>query len=56
MPWDVPLPFALLTFLAWGIVARAVLVYAQKLPPTCGSCGLRLERRYLGETVCGCRH
>jgi hypothetical protein len=54
MPWDVPLPFALFTFLAWGIVARAVLVYAQKLPPTCRSCGLRYERRHLGEAVCRC--
>ena len=54
MPWDVPLSFALLTFLAWGIVARAVLVYTQVLPPTCGTCGLELERRYLGEQVCRC--
>jgi len=54
MPWDVPLSFALLCFLAWGVVARAVLVYAQVLPPTCSSCGLKLERRYLGEQVCRC--
>jgi hypothetical protein len=54
MPWDVPLSFALLMFLAWAIVARAVLVYAQVLPPTCGECGLKLERRYLGESVCRC--
>lgn len=54
MPWDVPLSFALLTFLAWGIVARAVLVYARVLPPTCAVCGLKLERRYLGEQVCRC--
>jgi hypothetical protein len=54
MPWDVPLSFALLTFLAWGVVARAVLVYAQVLPPTCADCGLKLERRYLGESVCRC--
>jgi hypothetical protein len=54
MPWDVPLSFALLTFLAWGVVARAVLVYAQVLPPTCTDCGLKLERRYLGESVCRC--
>jgi len=52
--WDVPLPFALFSFLAWFIVARAVLVYAQKLPPTCSLCGLRFERRHLGETVCSC--
>ena len=54
MPWEIPLPFALLTFLACAIVARAVLVYAQVLPPTCGSCNLKLERRYLGEPVCRC--
>jgi hypothetical protein len=54
MPWDVPLSFALLMFLAWAIVARAVLVYARVLPPTCGECGLKLERRYLGESVCRC--
>jgi hypothetical protein len=54
MPWDVPLSFALLMFLAWGIVARAVLVYAQVLPPTCGDCGLKLERSCLGESVCRC--
>jgi hypothetical protein len=54
MPWDVPLQFSLLMFLAWAIVARAVLVYTQILPPTCGDCGLKLERRYLGETVCRC--
>ena len=54
MPWDVPLSFALLTFLAWAVVARAVLVYTQVLPPTCGECGLKLERRYLGESVCRC--
>jgi hypothetical protein len=56
MPWDVPLSFALLTFLAWAIVARAVLVYTHHLPPTCGECGLKLERRYLGESVCRCGH
>jgi hypothetical protein len=54
MPWDVPLPFAIFTILAWLVVARAVLVYAEKLPPTCGTCGLRFERRYLGEDVCRC--
>ncbi len=54
MPLDVPLSFALLMFLAWGIVARAVLVYARVLPPTCGECGLKLERHYLGESVCRC--
>jgi hypothetical protein len=54
MPWEVPLPFALLMFLAWAVVARAVLVYARVLPQTCGSCNRKLERRYLGEPVCRC--
>jgi hypothetical protein len=50
---DLMIPIFLL--LGWGTVARAVLVFTQKLPPTCGRCGLRLERRYLGEPVCACR-
>jgi hypothetical protein len=54
MPRDVPLHFALLAVLGWAIVARAVLVYTHVLPPTCGSCGLKLERRYLGESICRC--
>ena len=49
------LPLALVLFIvAWATVARAVLVFTQKLPPTCGACGLRYERRYLGERVCHC--
>jgi hypothetical protein len=56
MPWDVPLQFALLAVLGWVVVARAVLVYTHVLPPTCGSCGLKLERRYLGEPICHCGH
>jgi hypothetical protein len=49
------LPLALVLFIvAWATVARAVLVFTQKLPPTCGACGLRYERRYLGERVCRC--
>lgn len=56
MPWDVPIHFALLAVLGWAIVARAVLVYTHVLPPTCGSCGLKLERRYLGESICRCGH
>lgn len=34
---------------------RAVLVKAQRLAPSCGSCGLPLERRELGEQICDCR-
>jgi hypothetical protein len=55
LPRDVPLALLLIS-LAWMTVARAVLVFAQKLPPTCSRCGLKLERRYLGEPVCHCRH
>ena len=55
MFWDVPLQFALVTVLVWAVVARALLVSANFLPATCAACGLRLERRRLGEPVCGCR-
>jgi hypothetical protein len=44
----------LLILVAWAVVARASLVFAQKLPPTCGRCGLRFERHYLGEPICRC--
>ena len=54
-PRDVPLALVLVS-MAWMTVARAVLVFAQKLPPTCRNCGLKLERRYLGESVCSCHH
>ena len=54
MPWDVPLPFAIFSIMLWAVIARAVLVYAQKLPPTCSGCGRRFERRHLGEPVCRC--
>jgi hypothetical protein len=51
MPRDLPL---VLFLLAWATVARAVLVFADKLPATCGRCGLKFERRNLGERVCRC--
>ncbi|MDQ3890963.1 MAG: hypothetical protein M3312_10500 [Actinomycetota bacterium] len=44
----------LLVVLAWATVARAVLVYAEKLPPTCPRCWRRYQRRHLGEHVCNC--
>jgi hypothetical protein len=40
--------------LTWLTVTRTVLVPAQMLPPTCLHWGRRLERRYLGEQICGC--
>jgi hypothetical protein len=51
---DVPLQLPLFSVFAWAIVARALLVHAHKLPPTCRDCGFRLERRHLGETICSC--
>jgi hypothetical protein len=55
MPRDnLPLLAGLLFVLCWATVARAVLVFVQKLPPTCGRCGKRFERKHLGETVCRC--
>ena len=38
----------------WAAMMRALLVRAQILPPTCGRCGRRFERRDLGEAVCSC--
>ena len=46
----------LLLLLSWATVARAVLVFAKKLPATCPECWRRFERRYLGETICTCGH
>jgi hypothetical protein len=41
-------------FVLWAALMRALLVRANILPPTCARCGLRLERRHLGEHVCSC--
>jgi len=49
---DVWIP--LLVLLSGATVARTLLVSARKLPATCARCGLRLERRALGEPVCRC--
>jgi hypothetical protein len=38
----------------WIAMMRALLVRAQILPPTCGRCGRRFDRRDLGEAVCSC--
>jgi hypothetical protein len=51
---DVWIP--LLVLLSGASVARTLLVSARKLPATCARCGLRLERRALGEPVCRCGH
>jgi hypothetical protein len=48
-------PLLVLPYLAlWAAVMRAIFVRADLLPPTCGRCGLRFERRQLGEVVCSC--
>src|SRR5439155_26866020 len=40
-------PFVLvLIALSWATIFRAVLVFADKLPPTCPRCWRRFERRY----------
>ena len=52
MRHDVWIP--LVIGLAWLTVLRAMLVFTNKLPPTCTRCGLRYERRQLGEPVCRC--
>jgi hypothetical protein len=40
--------------LFWATLMRALLVKADLLPATCARCGLRFERRALGEPVCRC--
>jgi hypothetical protein len=48
-------PLYVLSYLAlWVTLMRALLVRASLLPATCARCGLRFERRQLGETVCSC--
>ena len=45
-----------LTLLAlYATLMRALLVQAQRVSPSCGSCGMPLERRELGEQICTCR-
>lgn len=48
-------PLLVVPYLAfWAALMRALFVRADLLPPTCGRCGLRFERRALGEQVCCC--
>ena len=48
-------PALVIPYLAfWASLMRAMLVRAEVLPRTCGRCGLRFERAYLGEHVCAC--
>jgi hypothetical protein len=46
--------FVIPYFAFWAALMRALFVRADLLPHTCGRCGLRLERRELGETICTC--
>ena len=48
-------PSLLVPFLVlWATLTRALLVAAKIAPPTCARCGLKFERRDLGEPVCRC--
>ena len=47
-------PFIVGYVLLWASLMRALLVKARVLPPTCARCGLPLERRALGDRICGC--
>jgi hypothetical protein len=40
--------------LFWASLVRALFVKAELLPATCARCGLRFERRALGDPVCRC--
>jgi len=44
----------LMEFVFAATLMRGLLVAAKLLPPSCGRCGLHLERRALGEAVCRC--
>jgi hypothetical protein len=42
-------------FVLWATLMQALLVKAKIVPPSCGRCGQKFERRELGEPVCSCR-
>ena len=44
----------LVYFVLWAALVQALLVKAQVLPPACGRCGQRMQRRQLGDPICGC--
>lgn len=48
------LTLVLLQLLVAVTLMRSLLVAAHVLPPSCGKCGVQLERRALGEPVCRC--
>jgi uncharacterized Zn finger protein (UPF0148 family) len=41
-------------FVLWATLFRGLLVAARMLPPSCARCGMLLERRELGESICQC--
>jgi hypothetical protein len=43
-------PYAMM----WIMLMRALLVRARLVTPTCTRCGLKRERRRLGERICAC--
>jgi hypothetical protein len=48
-------PALILVELVFAVsLMRALLVAAKVLPPSCGRCGVQMERRALGEPVCRC--
>jgi hypothetical protein len=52
---DVNTPALVIPYFAlWATLMRALFVKARLLPATCARCGLKLERRELGEPVCTC--
>lgn len=50
MPGWLVLPY----LVVFATFAQALLVSAKVLPPSCAHCGLPLERRRMGERICGC--
>ena len=50
MSAQILLPYLVL----WATLMRALFVRSHLVPPTCTRCGLKLERRALGERICSC--
>ena len=47
--------WVMLTYAAvWLTLLQGMLVASRWLPPACARCGLRLERRRMGQPVCRC--
>jgi hypothetical protein len=50
MPLHLIAPYAVL----WAALLRALVISAKLAPPSCARCGRHIERRQMGEAVCGC--